>query len=302
MKGAVDWPLFDFIDPTFPMPGYGRRTRKTAYRGRRTRRGGYTARRTAAMPAKYRKALSTIVDKRIHRNIETKYAAQDQRPTTIPAVIGDIQALNLMRVIPPIALGVNSNARVGRKIAPRWLEIKGWVQHDMAAVEADYDRVCVRLAVVTPKQYPLHPDAVQQISSAPGVNWTNQLMDYGNVVSEFNGTLSALQAPFNKGVVRVHGQRYLTLTRPRFYDAALVGSDSFRYSGNSVRFFKMRIRCPKNLIYRSITGNDLYPMNFDPTFVCGYTLLNGATPGSPGPTAPKQVTVSYTARFRYEDA
>lgn len=281
---------------------YVRRNYKPRARGRGYKRKPYTARRNAKMPVKYRKAISTIVDRRIHRNIENKYAAFEQRPTQIPAYIGSIQGANLTRIIPSIPLGVNANARTGRKITPKYLEIKGWVTLDMNDTNQDYDRVVVRMMLVTPKQYPLYPDALQQITSAPGVNWTNQMMDYGTSVDGYIGTLSALQARPNVSVVKVHAQRFMTLTRPRFYDAPLVGSDAFRYSGNSTKFFKIKVRLPKVFHYRTITGNDLYPMNFDPVLCTGYSLLNGATPGIPDPTAPTPVTLSYTARFSYEDA
>lgn len=283
------------------MPYAGKRKRFAA-RSRFARKRAYTRPPAKKVSFRYRKALTKIVDKRIHRNVENKYAAFEQRPTNIPAYIGSIQATNLTQVVPPIALGVNGNARVGRKVTPRYLEIKGWVTLDMNDTAQDYDRVAVRLMLVTPKQFPLYPDAIQQISSSPGVNWTDQMMDYGTSVGPYLGTLGALQSRCNKGVVTVHAQRFLTLSRPRFYDAPLTGSDSFRYSGNSTRFFKIKVRCPKVFKYKTITENDLYPQNFNPVLCTGYSLLNGATPGIPDPTAPRPVTLSYTSRLVYEDA
>lgn len=91
----------------------------------------------------------------------------------------------------------------------------------------------------------------------------------------------------------------MKLSRPRFYDAPLVGNDAYRRSVNSVRFFTMKIKCPKTLLY---TDLGVQPTNFSPVLCAGYTLLNGASPPIPSATAPKPVTISFTSRFVYEDA
>ena len=284
------------------MPYARRRYAASRGRGRVARRKPFTARRTSKVPVRYRKAITSAVSKQIHLNAENKYAAYIQRPTQIKPVIGDIQAVNLFRVVPAIPKGTDVNERVGNKVTPRWLSIRGYVQLDMNGLDADYDRLQVRMILGFPKRYPLYPTAVQQITSAPGVNWTNILMDFGTGMSKFAGTLDSLQAPVNRGAFTVKAQKYIRLTRPRFYDAALVGSDSFRYSGNSVKFFHIKVKCPKTFVYESVANNDLYPTNFDPVLCVGYTLLNGQTPPAPDQTAPAPLTVSFTSRLHYEDA
>lgn len=281
---------------------YVTRSRRPRTRGGRYRRKPFTARTRAKVPVKYRKAITSAVARQIHLNAENKYAAYIQRPTDIKPVIGDIQTVNLLRVVPSVPKGTDVNQRVGNKITPRYMSIRGYVSLDMSGVDADYDKIMIRLILGFPKRYPLYPNAVQQITNAPGANWTNLLMDFGTGMSKFAGTLDSLQAPVNRGVFTVKAQKYIRLTRPRFYDAALVGSDAFRYSGNAVKFFSMKVRCPKTFNYESVGNNDLYPTNFDPVLCAGYTLLNGATPPVPDATAPKPVTISFTTRLHYEDA
>lgn len=253
-------------------------------------------------PAKPAKAIQSYVKKQIHLNLENKYAAVTVLPTQIPAYIGsNANAGNIFTIMPSITRGTEPDQRVGAKITPRYLIIKGYLTLDMNDTTQDYDRICVRLIVGFSKRNPRSTDALQKILDSPDANWTNKIIKNGSIDSPFDGTLQALQSPVNRTVFTVKGQRFLTMSRPRFYDAPLVGSDSFRYSGNSTRFFTMKIKCPKTVHY-DIEGNSGYPEDFSPVLMAGYSLLNGASPGLPSATIPKPVTISYTTRFSYEDA
>ena len=282
------------------MPYAGKRKRFTA-RGRVARKRPYTRRPVKKVSYKYRKALTKIVDRRIHQKMENKYAAVTLPATQIPAIIGNFQVINILPIMPTIVRGTGPMNRIGTKISPRWMEIRGWLTLDMNDTDQDYDRVCVRLILGKPKKFPLYPEAATEVTSNPYSNWSSELINYGGGSAAFGGTLDSLQSPVNAGVFTVMAERRITLTRPRFYDAPLVGSDSFRYSGNSTRFFRIRVKCPKTIMYRTPEGNDPYPSNFNPVLCAGYSLLNGATPAAPD-VAPKPVSISYTTRFTFEDA
>lgn len=253
------------------------------------------------MPVRYRKAISTVVNRAIHRKMENKYASVTLDPTQIPAVIDDNSVVSIFPIMPSIGRGSASMNRLGDRISPRWMEIRGWVTLDMNDTNQDYDRVVVRLILGKAKKAPLYTDAANDIINSPGSNWASELIHFGTSAGTFNGTLFALQSPVNKGVFTTMAERRMTLTRPRFYDAPLVGSDSFRYSGNSTRFFRIRVKCPKQFMYRAPNVNTAIPENFAPVLCAGYTLLNGSTPASP-PLAPTPVTLSFTTRLTFEDA
>lgn len=244
-------------------------------------------------------AIKQYVKKEINRNVENKVAIKYQDPIQIPAVIGTIQTDNVMRCFPRTFRGTASDNRIGNSIIPLYFEIKGYVTLDLNDQSQDYDKVCVRLICGFDKRFPLAGEALENMAD-PLDNWTYRIIDNGNQMRQFDGTLRALQSPVNRKEFTVKGQRYIRLTRPRFYDAPLVGNDAFRYSGNAVKFFKMKIKCPKAVVYHD-EHDTTNSTNFEPVLLAGYTLLNGATPPSPDAAAPKPVSISFTSRLIYQD-
>ena len=258
----------------------------------------YNGRKNAISAA----AVTSIVKSELRKNIENKYASTTLLPTNIPAYIGsNTTAGNVFHILPTILRGTTPSERVGCKITPRSLIIKGYLTLDLNDTSHDYDRICVRLIAGFPKRFPRSFDALREIQDHPDGNWSNSIINLGNVDTAFDGTLQALQSPINRSRFTVKAQKFIHMSRPRFWDAALVGSDSFRESVNTTRFFKMQIKCPNTLVYDT-EGNNAYPNNFAPLLLAGYTLMNGSSPGIPSAASPKPVTISYTTRFVYEDA
>ncbi len=271
----------------------------------RFRRSGRRATRSFTRPArkkvsyKYKRAITSAVKRVVAQGRENKYAAWVQRPTNIPAAIGKNQVVNVQRVMPYISQGIGEYAnRVGNKINPKFMEIRGWCTLDMTDENKDYDRVAVRFMLGFPKQYPLFTDAEQAVTATPLDNWTYRLLDVAGPTS-FDGTLTSFQAPINRDVFTCKAERKFTLMRPRIWDQIFTGDDFARSTAGSYKFFKIRVKCPPVLNFAQ--ASDIEPRNFAPTLLAGYTLLNGAAPGDPF-TSPKQVTISYTTRLSYEDA
>ena len=258
-------------------------------------------RKVVIKPKAPSKRIKQYVKKEIHKNIENKFDSRTVNPVQIPAFIGDNNtAGNIFPIFPTIQQGVTSHNRTGNKITPKSMIIKGYITLDMTDNTADYDRICVRLVAGFAKRYPLAADMLSDIAGNPGNNWTNELIDYGDGGKvPFDGTLRALQSPINRECFTVKKQVFMKLSRPRFNNQLLSGSDTYRYSGNSTRFFTMKIACPKTIIYKD---NDGQPNNFSPVLCAGYTLLNGANPGVPSALSFKPVTISFTTRLSYEDA
>lgn len=282
------------------MPYARRRTKSTYRRSARRSTRAFTRPARKKVPYKYKNAIKRTVASIVAKGRENKYAAYVQRPTTIPAAIGTTQYLNVMRVLPKISQGIGEYAnRVGNKITPKSMEIRGWCTLDMTDANKDYDRVAMRIMVGFPKQYPLYVDSVNALVTSPLDNWSYRLMDGGNGPTSFNGDLSSFQAPINHDVWTSKAERRFTLMRPRIWDAPLTGDDFARSTAGSYKFFKIRLKLPSVLNYAQ--GADDVPKNWSPTLLAGYTLLNGNLPGNPS-TAPRQVTISYTTRLSYEDA
>ena len=247
-------------------------------------------------------AVTAIVKRELHLNTENKFASNTLLPTQIPAAIGiNTTAGNIFPIMPSIFRGTEPDQRVGSKITPVSLIIKGYLTLDLNDLDHDYDRVCIRLIAGFAKRYPSSVDALAEIQDHPNNNWTNKLVKLGSSDQAFDGTLGALQAPVNRAVFTVKAQKFISMSRPRFYDAALVGSDGFRESVHSTRFFTLKIKCPKTIKF-DVDGNAAYPNNFAPVLCAGYALMNGSNPGYPSEVSPKPVMISYTTRFVYEDA
>lgn len=273
--------------------------RKT-FRGRRGTRRNFTRVPTKKVSFAYKKAIKRTIANEVAKGRENKYAARVVRPTTIPAAIAQNQTLNVFPVMPEIAQGTGEYAnRIGNKVTPKYMEIRGWCTLDMTDENKDYDRVAMRIMVGFVKQYPLYEDSTLAVSGSPLSNWSYRLLDGGAAPQAFTGTLDSYQAPVNRDVFTLKAQRRFTLMRPRIWDSIAATDDFARSSAGSYKFFHIKVKCPKVLNYAQ--ASDARPRNFAPVLLAGYSLLNGAVPGNPS-TSPKQVTISYTTRLSYEDA
>jgi len=279
---------------------YARKTRRSVGRVPRRRRRNFTRVPTKKVSFAYKKSIKRAIAVEVAKGRENKYAARVVRPTTIPAAIAQNQTLNVFPVMPEISQGTGEYGnRIGNKVSPKYMNIRGWCTLDMTDSNKDYDRVAMRIMVGFVKQYPLFEDAEAAVTGSPLNNWSYRLLDGGAAPSAFTGTLDAYQAPVNRDVFTCKAQRRFTLMRPRIWDAPLTGDDFARSTAGSYKFFSIRVKCPKVLNYAQ--ASDARPRNFAPVLLAGYTLLNGAVPGNPI-TSPKQVTISYTTRLSYEDA
>lgn len=273
---------------------------KNRYRNVRRAKRNFTRVPAKKVPFSYKKAIARTIATEVAKGRENKYAARVVRPTTIPAAIAQNQTLNVFPVMPEIAQGTAEYAnRVGNKITPKFMEIRGWCTLDMTDDNNDYDRVAMRIMVGFVKQYPLYEDATLAVSGSPLSNWSYRLLDGGTAPQAFTGTLDSFQAPVNHDVFTLKAERRFTLMRPRIWDAIAATDDFARSSAGSYKFFHIKVKCPKVIQYAQ--ASDARPRNFAPVLLAGYSLLNGANPGNPS-TSSKQVTISYTTRFSYEDA
>jgi len=278
---------------------YGRKS-STRSRAPARRSRAFTRPARKKVPYKYAKSLKLAVKREVAKGRENKRAALAIKPTTVPAVIATTQTLNVFPVMPEISQGTKMfGQRIGNKITPKWMTIKGWCTLDMTDEDPDYDRIGVRIFVGHVKQYPLYEDAINAANAAPANNWSYALLDYAGSPSQFDGTLNALQSPTNHRMWTSKAERRFTLMRPRIWNAPLTGDDFARSTAGSYKFFSMRVRCPPTVNYS--TDGDVRSKNFQPVLLAGYSLLNGNIPADPT-IAPKQMTISYTVNLSYEDA
>lgn len=265
------------------------------------RRRAYTRKRVTfarpkrrAVPAKYKSALKTIVSKAISRRAENKWAVVINPPTACPVFIGNNQIANVLPILPRIPQGTSADNRIGRAIQPKYLVCKGFVSLDMSQTNADdYDRLGIRIYALEARKFGLVSDALADISSNPGANWTSTMMTDGSLTAPWLGVRTDWNLVPNPGAVKILASRSFFLTRPRMFSNA-----GERYSGNSIKFFKIRVPCPKNMVYS--TPLDTTPRGFAPMLCVGGILLNGTTPVVSPAVLP--MTLSMTSTLYFEDA
>ncbi len=271
---------------------------KKPYR-RRTytrKRATFTRPRRRAVPAKYKSAIKTVVARAISRRAENKWAVLINPPTAIPVYIGNNQIDNVVPILPRLPQGTSADNRIGRQIQPKYFVVKGFVSMDMSQTNADdYDRLGICVYVLQPRKFGLVSDALSDISGNPGANWTSSMMTDGSLTAPWAGLRTDWNLVPNPGAVKVMASRRFFLTRPRMFSNA-----GERYSGNSVKFFKIRVPCPKHLTFS--TPLDTTPRGYAPLLCCGGILLNGATPAPPPAPPVLAMTLSVTSTLYYEDA
>lgn len=274
------------------MPGYARK-RSTKSRGYSRKRVGFSHPKRSKLPYKYKRAFKTAVSKAISSRVETKWAVNIHQPRQIPVFIGQNQAQNVLSIIPRIPQGVRSDERIGRKIHPKSLVVKGFVSMDMSQTNADdYDRLGIRIYVLRAKQYGNVADAQLDIMTQTN-NWTTEMMTDGALVAPWIGARTDWNLRPNPGVVNVLATRSFFLTRPR-----MLSNAGGRYSGNSIKFFKIKVPCPKGFTYEDTQAN--LPLGFAPMICVGGVLLNGTVPSTVSPVL--AMYLSTTSTLYYEDA
>lgn len=277
---------------------YVRKSKVTFRRSRRRAARPFTRPARKKVPFAYKKSLKVAISREISRRQENKYTAYESRPTLVGAPIGPtaLTGGNVFEVMPQIPQGVTMNTRIGNAVTPKWCSIAGFVSLDNTNSDNDFDRIAVRIMLVTPKRFPIHNAAVNNIQQEPQDNWLWQLLDTGVGVEPFGGTVNDFQQPINRRDVTVHGERKFILTRPRLLG---TGQGTLARNGmDGVKFFKMKVPCPKVLKFTD--GTQDRPNNFGPTLLVGFSLINGAIPPALG--SGKQLTCSFTTRLSYEDA
>jgi len=279
---------------------YGRYRKKSTYR-RSVRRPGRAFIRPARkkIPYQYKRSLKVAVNRAISRRTENKFAAWEQRPVQVTAGIGPnvLTGNNFLRVMPPISQGpAMFNERIGNKVFPKSCTISGFVSLDNTDENHDYDRIGVRLMLVTVKRFPTHDLAWENITANPQTNWSWELMDSAVGVEPFGASLMDFQLPVNRRVVTLHAERKFVLTRPRLLG---TGQGTVARDGHyGIKYFKMKVPLPKALVYDQ--GGQHTPSNAGPLLLVGYSLLNGALP--PAQPLNHFLTCSFVTRLSYEDA
>lgn len=204
---------------------------------------------------------------------------------------------DILQVLPAISNGNTDGTRIGDEIRAQSLNVKGYVKLAVNAVDnsTKLPAVAVRVMCVSFKNRACYSDA-----ALAGTQLIS-LLQKGTTTVGFTGLLSDLYAPINTEGFTVHHDEIIYLNQT--YIAAIGASQpSARVpidAKDTVKFINFNVRCKnRKLHYDEDFGAGIYPTNFSPVMLLGYTYLDG----SAADTVSTNVGLQYDSTFRYEDA
>lgn len=241
-----------------------------------------------------RKNFTRNVKKVISQLAETKQAFHNVNNVSFNSGINSAGDMNYC--IPQIANGTGDSQRVGDILRAQKLTIKGHLTMSMNYQNLDSARIAVRMMIVQPR-YASNIDY-----AAASTTWLNCLLKKGGTTTAFTGLISDLYSPINTDVVIKYYDKIHYLSLPLVQTSAGTTNVNTAYTSDirqTVKFFTKTFRFKnKQLRYDSTFSSALYPMNYAPILLLGYSHLNGSSPD----TVNTQVALNYNAILDYEDA
>lgn len=263
--------------------------KKSAGRKRYARK--YISKRKAVRRAKksnFVKAVKAV----IHSQAEDKIAWYNGSLTKYNSTINT--TADMVSVLPAISNGNTSASRIGNSIRGKSLNVRGHMRLDYlnTANQSNMTQVAVRLMVVSLK--PAGQYTYDTTSTAP----LNSLLEKGGSVSAFTGTLDDLYSNINTEVWTKHYDKVYYLTQSYINQPATAGLSAVATDPrNAIKFFNIRVPCKKLLRYDPNISAGLFPTNFNPTILLGYSFLDNST----ADTVNTRVGMQFCTTFKYED-
>lgn len=220
---------------------------------------------------------------------ETKYITYT--PINNVAHNSTITGGDFYRVLPHIAMGDASFQRVGDKVRPVSLAVRGHVAINRDRID-DTRAIMVRILILQLKQCHSYPQAQAYWPS----NYNNLLKQNDELGTEnipFSGNANELYLPVNREMFDVLGERFIKLSQIAASGTAVEAAPVNSIAKN----FNIKIkRVPKTLMYSAAGQTE--PTNFAPFMVFGYSYMDGHAPDTGAFTG---LEVNAQAHLYYKD-
>lgn len=246
------------------------------------------------------KALTTVVQKILNRQDETKYVVNALYSAQASSNLGTFTAFTsaitssseAYNCIPQVAQGTDDYQRVGNQIQPVSLVVKGTVS--LLPTNLNSEAVYADIYFLTCKNVKDQRDQAQLPITT--------LLNYGNGTNgQYDGTSFISASPINKTqftqlrhlrikLVKVKGDPNAALTGTATADASVSPAT---YSNT----FSVKITLPKKLTYEA--AGDVWPTNSYPFMVAGFHGVD--TTGDTAPINPR-IRIQAQAQMYYKDA
>lgn len=243
------------------------------------------------------KQLIQAVRKIVNKDQETKQAYTSSGDSLTFFNSGINSAGDMIQIMPNIQQGVGAHQRIGEQILAKNLSVKGYIKLNVNDVSdsTKLTNVIARMMVVTMKTRPCFYDATGSPATLAS------LLKKGGTTVGFTGVLSDIYAPINTDAFTVHYDKrfYLSQSYVNVTGAAPPTTILAQDISKTVKFFKFNVRCKnKKLKYDEDVGSDLYPTNFGPMLLLGYSYLDGSS----ADTVSTNLSLQFDSVFNYEDA
>lgn len=264
------------------MAPYARKNSK-AYKARKTKKP-----RRVILTSK---SLKKVIQTEIHRDIEDKQAF-NYYPIAQFNSAADTSA-DILAVLPPVQQGTAENQRIGDDIKAKSLTIKGHMISSMAP-SLTYTRVAVRMLVCQPKL-----TTSNTLVNASAAQWLPYVLRKGGVNMGLDGTIDSLYAPVDTDVITCWHDKIYYITQPAAYNSTSTQL-AFQETVNSTKMFTINLKLRNKLLkYNGNYSAGNFPINYSPSILFSYVLLDGSGPIS---LTPLIMSMAYTASLTYEDA
>lgn len=234
-----------------------------------------------------------MVKTAIHKEIENKRVGSVGVDATFNSGIAGNEAYSLLPPIAPAVSGAsNGNTRIGDKVRPRTLIVRGTVQWDHTFASANYcPPATARLLILTQKNI-----KVGTGSTIPNFDASHLLKDNigTDVARQYNGGAFDNLAPINTQLFKVYMDKKVKLlpylNTPQAATQLMAAGTTRTYS------FVKKIKCPASLTFDDGNGN--FANNFAPFFCFGAVCDDG----TPAYTLQTPWRVRVSSILDYEDA
>lgn len=257
-----------------------------------------TARGRAAVAG--RRALATsrlgkLVRRIVNRGVEVKHVGQNVINAAFNSSIS--AASECYPLLPAVTEGTDGHQRIGDRIQPKYLIVKGKIHYDSSVTGAGGNTgpyigpSTVRLLLLSQKNIKISSD----VSSRADVEHLLKDNIGTDTARAYTGTQFDNLAPINKDLFTVHMDRKYKLKGQMTKELGNSNTVTWADTQRTLYFVK-KIRCPKTLFFDDGNGNT--PNNFAPFFCMGSVLDDNQSPWSA--TTPYRAVVQ--AELYFTDA
>lgn len=278
--------------PRLPVYGPGNNKGKRAFQRAVKAVAKVAAPRRTRAPG--RGKIAKVVQQVLNRELETKFTAVVQAPVGFNSTITSFisEAYTMMPQVVTATLPNQTYARVGNQISPMSLKTTLFV--GLSAVNRSL-AIRVDVYLLTRKDLKYWPDIAADTGSV-------DLFQAGNSVATlgYNGysNQTALRYNTNKFTVLKHKSFILTNNVGVPNGDTTAGNAPNVSTSACQKKIVFNIDCPKTLKYDEDGGAYVYPNNFAPFMVIGYSKVEGSAPD----TTFQSVQAQWTNSLTFKDA